>query len=192
MPVMRLASSARSARLVEQMLRSQISLPAPKKKKQDKTLLQNKCVMGAALFWVPCSETPTGGTVHCFSILKRLRKQEGGEHILNHGASGLKTVLAQTYRHCLSANRGWVEYDSDAINIFMRCRFYSTRVKFCSANRDYNSEVILYTREIKHTICENPCCPSTASWRTKHKRFSSHTLQLLTSAACEHALQGEI
>lgn len=82
-----LASSARTARLVEQMLRSQISPPRQNKKtkKQDKTLLQNKCVMGAALFWVPSSETPMGEPLHCFSILKRVRKQEGAELIRNHG-----------------------------------------------------------------------------------------------------------
>lgn len=45
-----------------------------------------------------------GGTLHCFSILTRVRKQEGGKLILNQGASVFKTVLMQTYRNCLSVN----------------------------------------------------------------------------------------
>lgn len=38
----------------------------------------------------------------------------------------------------------------------MRCRFYSTCVKFCLANRDYNSKLILYTPEIKHPFLREP------------------------------------
>lgn len=38
----------------------------------------------------------------------------------------------------------------------MRCRFYSTCVKFCLANRDYNSKLILYTSEIKRPFLREP------------------------------------
>lgn len=99
-------------------------------------------------FGFPPQKLPRGDPA-LFQHLKKGEKQEGGKLILNQGASGFKTVLTQTYKNCLLKNGAWIR--ERRLNIFMRCRFYSTCVKFCSANGDYNSKLILYTPEIKHT-----------------------------------------
>lgn len=147
-----------------------------------------------------------GGTLHCFSIFKKGEKTRGSQAHLNHGASGFKTVLTQTYRNCLSWTAA--ECKNNALNIFMRCRFYSTCVEFCSANGDYNSKLILRTPEMKQSVCESLCCSSRASWRTKHEWLSSllcplssllyspcsywRCIDFIVSVACKHALQAGI
>lgn len=146
---------------------SDLSSPLKKKKKNRMRLFYRTNVSWERLcFGFPPQKLPRGDPA-LFQHLKKGEKQEGGKLILNQGASGFKTVLTQTYKNCLSKNGAWIR--ERRLNIFMRCRFYSTCVKFCSANGDYNSKLILYTPEIKHTAGESPCCSSRASWRTKHE-----------------------
>lgn len=153
--------------------------------------------MGAALFWVPSSETPTGGRCTVSASLKRVRKQEGGKLILIMAPLDLKQ---SSPKHTEIVYR-WTapECKNNALNIFMRCRFYSTCVEFCSANGDYNSKLILHTPEMKQSVCESLRCSSRASWRTKHEWLSSflsspcsywHCIDFIVSAACKHYRQG--